>query len=115
MDLFERGRPLQFLGGVTKNFLVGGTVVDAAAIHVYDCNHVSRTLANQPEKAILLVQMAVSQTMLLLLENYIDIEQQEQTQQSIHRFATGDKLEEFSPGTKQRKGNRCPNTFCQHR
>jgi hypothetical protein len=44
--------------------------------------------------------------MLLLLVNYIDIEQQEQTQQSVDRLAHVEKVEDFSLGTQESKSKR---------
>src|SRR5260370_6980835 len=84
MNLFERGGVLQFLRRVPQDLLIGKTVEDSTAFHIYDGNHVRRILADQMKKFFSFEQLPANPVNLQMLVNRVQIEQENKTNQTSY-------------------------------
>src|SRR6266702_1162619 len=84
MNLFERGGVLQFRRRVPQDLLIGKTVEDSMAFHIYDGNHVRRILADQMKKFFSFEQLPANPVNLQMLINRVQIEQENKTNQTSY-------------------------------
>src|SRR5439155_1281187 len=75
---------LQFLRRVSQDLLIGKTVEDSTAFHIYDGNHVRRVLADQMKKFFPFEQLPANSVYLQMLINRVQVEQENETNQTSY-------------------------------